>query len=181
MRTKKLVAAGLLIALGVILPQAFHVFGENAGKAFLPMHIPVITAGILLGPNYGIVIGIIVPVMSFMLTGMPMVPMLYFMLFELMAYGLTAGILARRCHVFVTLFLSMLSGRIVYGLSLVVGVNLFGIRAPFANTGAFVGGLVTGIPGIMIQFIIIPVLIYSLRKGGLTFDGTTETSCDNIT
>ena len=53
MRTKKMVYGGLLTAVGLVLPQAFHVFGQGAGMAFLPMHLPVMIAGILLGPCYG--------------------------------------------------------------------------------------------------------------------------------
>jgi len=30
-KTNKLVYSGLLIALGVLIPQAFHGFGENVG------------------------------------------------------------------------------------------------------------------------------------------------------
>ena len=58
---KKLVYGGVLIALGVLIPQAFHGFGENAGNDFLPMHIPVFIAGLLLGPVYGGTIGALVP------------------------------------------------------------------------------------------------------------------------
>ena len=80
MRTKKMIYGGLLTAVGLVLPQAFHVFGQGVGMAFLPMHLPVMIAGILLGPCYGGLIGLIVPLVSSMLTGMPPVPKLYFML-----------------------------------------------------------------------------------------------------
>ena len=52
MRTKKMIYGGLLTAVGLVLPQAFHVFGQGVGMAFLPMHLPVMIAGILLGPCY---------------------------------------------------------------------------------------------------------------------------------
>ena len=39
--TKKIVSCALCIALGVLLPMAFHVI-PNAGSIFLPMHIPVL-------------------------------------------------------------------------------------------------------------------------------------------
>lgn len=96
MRTKKMVYGGLLTAVGLVLPQAFHVFGQGAGMAFLPMHLPVMIAGILLGPCYGGLIGLIVPLVSSMLTGMPPVPKLYFMLVELVAYGIFTGIFIRK-------------------------------------------------------------------------------------
>ena len=73
---KKIVYGGLLIAIGVILPQLFHIFGQSAGQTFLPMHIPVILAGMLIGPVWGLGVAVIVPILSSLITGMPPVPML---------------------------------------------------------------------------------------------------------
>ena len=78
-RVLKLAYGGLLVALGILLPQAFHIFGQNAGMIFLPIQIPVLFAGMLLGPYYGGLIGILVPLFSSVLTGMPPVPKVYFM------------------------------------------------------------------------------------------------------
>ena len=38
---KKMTITGCCIALGIILPMAFHMI-PNAGSIFLPMHIPVL-------------------------------------------------------------------------------------------------------------------------------------------
>ena len=57
-RVLKLAYGGLLVALGILLPQAFHIFGQNAGMIFLPIQIPVLFAGMLLGPYYGGLIGV---------------------------------------------------------------------------------------------------------------------------
>ena len=46
--TKKLVSCALCIAIGVLLPMAFHVI-PNAGSIFLPMHIPVLICGLFCG------------------------------------------------------------------------------------------------------------------------------------
>lgn len=166
----KMVYGGVLIALGILLPQAFHVFGQEAGKMFLPMHLPVFMAGFLLGPLYGGIIGAVVPVLSSVLTGMPPVPMVYFMLVELITYGIVSGLVMKKTNVYVSLLTAMAAGRIIYGISLVVGVNLFHIHAPFANQAAFIGGIVTGIPGIVLQIVALPVLYGALRRGGLTFE-----------
>lgn len=93
---KKIVYGGLLIAIGVILPQLFHIFGQSAGQTFLPMHIPVILASMLIGPVWGLGVAVIVPILSSLITGMPPVPMLYFMLFELAAYAVVSGLLAEK-------------------------------------------------------------------------------------
>ena len=93
---KKIVYGGLLIAIGVILPQLFHIFGQSAGQTFLPMHIPVILAGMLIGPVWGLGVAVIVPILSSLITGMPPVPMLYFMLFELAAYAVVPVCLRKK-------------------------------------------------------------------------------------
>lgn len=166
MRTKKIVYGGLLTAVGLVLPQAFHLFGEGAGMAFLPMHLPVMIAGILLGPCYGGLLGLIIPFVSSILTGMPPVPKLYFMLVELAAYGVFTGIFIRKMNVYLTLLCSMISGRILYGISLIIGVRLLGFQFPFANSGAFLAGIVSGIPGMILQMVVIPLFYFTLKRGG---------------
>ena len=48
-KTKQIVLTGLFIALGLVLPMAFHSI-PNAGNIFLPMHIPVLLCGLVCGP-----------------------------------------------------------------------------------------------------------------------------------
>ena len=51
-QVKKLVMAAMCVALGIVLPMAFHTI-QNAGSIFLPMHIPVLICGLLLyGESY---------------------------------------------------------------------------------------------------------------------------------
>lgn len=170
MKTRKLVYGGALIALGILIPQAFHGFGENAGMVFLPMHLPIFIGGFLLGPVYGGVMGVVVPALSFVLTGMPAAPKLYFMFFELLGYGVLSGIFIRKCNIYLALIGAMLGGRILYAGTLIVGANLLNIHAPFMSMSAFTAGIVTGIPGIFIQIVLVPALILGLKKGGYTFD-----------
>ena len=166
----KLVFGGLLVALGILLPQAFHIFGTSGGGMFLPIHIPVLMAGMILGPYYGGAIGLLVPILSFLLTGMPPVPKVYFMLVELITYGIVVGVMIRRSNVYISLLVAMISGRILYGCALILGVKLLHFTAPFANLAAFISGIVTGIPGILLQFLILPILYKALRKGGVAFE-----------
>ena len=157
-RVLKLAYGGLLVALGILLPQAFHIFGQNAGMIFLPIQIPVLFAGMLLGPYYG---GLI---------GMPPVPKVYFMFVELMAYGIAAGWMIKKTNVYASLLTAMILGRAAYGISLVVGAQLLHIQAPFLNRAAFLSGIVSGVPGMLIQIVILPVLYLTLKRGGLTFE-----------
>ncbi|MGO5052535.1 ECF transporter S component [Lachnospiraceae bacterium LCP25S3_G4] len=163
----KVVYSGVLIALGILLPQAFHMFGQNAGMTFLPIHIPILLAGLLLGPYYGLVVGIIVPILSSILTGMPPVPKLYFMVIELAVYGVAIGFLMKRFPIYISLIGAMLAGRCCYGLALIGGITLLHIQAPFANQTAFWSGILSGIPGIGIQLIAIPAIYFGLKRAGL--------------
>lgn len=169
-KSLKVAYSGLLIAFGILLPQAFHVFGQSAGMTFLPIQIPILLAGLVLGPLYGGIVGIMVPVLSCILTGMPPVPKVYFMLFELSMYGIVTGLLIRKMNVYISLLGAMLAGRILYGLALAGGVYVLGIHAPFMNAAAFWGGIISGIPGMFIQIMVLPILYMVLKRGGFTFE-----------
>ena len=94
-KTRNLVITALMIAAGVILPMAFHGV-PNAGKVFLPMHIPVLLCGMVTGPVFGLAAGIITPIVSSLATGMPAAAMLPQMICELGVYGLMTGLLSRK-------------------------------------------------------------------------------------
>lgn len=192
---RKLTYGGLLLAIAVVLPQVFHLTGGPAsGAVFLPMHIPVLIAGLLLGPFYGLAIGAIAPACSFLITQMPTAARLPFMIIELAIYGLVSGILhhtlglcrfrfsrrprqenaekttlsdaERLTGIYISLILAMAAGRIAYALSLIIMGRLFGIEN--ANPAAVIAAVTTGIIGIVIQLIVIPPIIFALQKGGLT-------------
>lgn len=173
MKTKKLTYSGLLLAVGILLPQAFHITGiPQSGAVFLPMHIPVLLAGFLLGPVYGAFIGMILPVISFLLTNMPVLARLPFMMGELLAYGLLSGLLyqtfqfcQKKFGIYTSLLTAMLGGRVVYAIMLLIATYLLNI--PCGGIMAAVTAAVTGIYGIIIQLILIPAVVYALKKGGL--------------
>lgn len=165
-KTARICVGGLLLALGVLLPQCFHMLGGPAtGGTFLPMHIPVFIGGILLGDFYGLAIGLATPVLSFLLTGMPPFARLPFMVVELAVYGWVCGLLSSRrfsMPVYVALVGAQIAGRVAYGIALCVGLWAFGmnISPAAAMTGAFVAGL----PGIAVQLIAIPSLVLFIKK-----------------
>ncbi len=162
--TKELVLSGLLLASGIILPMIFHMFGMT-GPIVLPMHIPVLLGGCLLSPIMALLLGIITPIISGLLTGMPvMFPMAVIMAIELGIYGLSASLSTRNLKLssIPSLIISMIAGRIAAGLTVAALVQLFGIKM---NPIAYVtGAIVTGIPGIVIQLIFIPTLVYAIKR-----------------
>ncbi|MDE5897276.1 MAG: ECF transporter S component, partial [Clostridia bacterium] len=85
-RTKKLVFAAMMISVGILLPLAFHAV-PNGGAVFAPMHLPVLLAGFLCGPAYGLIVGAVCPLLSFIFTGIPTAAYLPNMMAELLCYG----------------------------------------------------------------------------------------------
>jgi len=169
-KTRKMVFTGLCIALGVVLPLAFHTI-PNAGSIFLPMHIPVLLCGLLCGPLYGLICGAAAPLLSSLITGMPPMAILPGMLCELAVYGLITGVLIgvipaknRLVSIYCALIGAMLAGRIVSGL-----LNALIFRAgKYSLQMWLTAGFVTAVPGIVIQLIAIPVIVTALGKAGLS-------------
>lgn len=160
----------MFIALGVVLPQAFHAI-PNAGSVFLPMHIPVLMSGYLVGPFFGLICGIATPLLSHLIFGMPPAPVLPGMLCELAVYGLMTGLLSRLIKMdnsivkaYTVLILSMLCGRVAYGI-----LNALVFKAGQYSMAAWTSAaFVTALPGIAIQLVLIPILVTRLQKAGLS-------------
>ena len=92
-RVKNLVMAALFTAIGVVLPQAFHMI-PNAGSIILPMHIPVLICGMTVGGFYGAIAGALTVSLSILINGMPpLFPTGVCMIVELAVYGLVSGCL----------------------------------------------------------------------------------------
>lgn len=163
---KYLILTAMFIAVGVILPQAFHLFG-GTGPVFLPMHIPVLLCGFIVGWKYGLICGIIVPLLSSLFTGMPvMFPVGIGMIFELATYGLLCGLLYKSLNknIYVSLIGAMLGGRVVSGI---VNAIVMGVASkPYGLSIFLTNAFVKAVPGIIIQIVLIPLLIIALEKAG---------------
>ncbi len=162
--TQKLTFSALFIALGLLLPIAFHMIG--AGPVFLPMHIPILLAGFLAGPGVGMITGLITPVLSSVLTGMPpLMPIAVLMTVELAVYGALAGVLYNglRWSLVSSLIGSMLGGRIIYGVLRAYVVPLFGIEGipMFVWITSTLG---TSWPGIIIQLVVVPLVVAAAER-----------------
>ena len=166
--TKKMAVGGLLIAVGILLPQVFHLAGGSAmGTLFLPMHLPVLLGGFLLGPLFGGTVGLLTPLVSCLLTGMPAAAVLPTMAVELLVYGLAGGAFYKQCRLpaLVSLVLAQAAGRLVKALLLFVMAGVFGVKAPPALS-VFTAAL-EGLPGLAVQWAVIPLLLTALRKSHL--------------
>lgn len=176
--TYRLVLAGLLVGVGLLLPfVTAHAFGL-AGTVFLPMHLPVFLLGLLCGPAYGAAGGLLIPVLSCLLTGMPpLFPMLPIMAAELLVFGLVSGLLYQKARlpVYPSLLLAMLCGWSAYAL--VFQVLLLAGRGELKALSVS-AALLQGIPGIAIQLVLIPPIVsaVSRRAGRSARPGPAELS-----
>ena len=160
---KQISLSGLFISLGIIIPFLFHQFGL-AGRIFSPMHFPVFFAGILIGPLSGAIVGFLSPILSFFLTGMPPPYAVPLMALELPVYGLTIGLFVRylKIPLIVNLLVSMIAGRIAFALGIFI-IGSF-VKLPVSFVSFLEASFITGLPGIIIQLIIIPPLAIRLKK-----------------
>lgn len=161
--TRHLAYCALFIAAGIILPLFFH-FVSLTGQIFLPMHIPVLLGGLLLGKKDGFAVGLVTPLLSALLTGMPPLSVLPLMAVELALYGFFSGLLFKDAKLScrTSLFGAMLLGRVGEAVILFAFGSLLGIQlAPFAY---LLGTVSKGLIGIVIQLLLIPVLVRPLKK-----------------
>ena len=167
-KTKKLVLTALFISIGIVLPQMLAPV-PSVRAMLSPMHIPALLCGLIAGPSAGLVTGLVVPLLSHLIFGMPMAGMLPGMVIELGTYGLAAGLAMKMKkisflpRVYVSLILAMLAGRITAGL-----VNAFVIQVgKYSRQTWIVSYFIGTAPAMVIQIIVIPLLVMALVKAHL--------------
>ena len=169
----KTIATLLAIIGAVALPQIFHGLGavsdlgSSLGETFLPMHLAIFLVGFFAGPWAGLSAGIVSPTISFMLTSllgspMPTLVMLPFMIIELAIYGLTTGLLAKiKMPTIAKLLIAQIAGRAIRAVAIVIGV--FAFSSPM-NVAVIWNSILTGLPGLILQWILIPLLVFYVEK-----------------
>jgi len=170
---KNLTSAAICLALCLVLP-IFTGQIPQIGMALAPMHIPVLLCGFVAGPAYAMIVGLVAPLLRMMTFGIPMPFMAITMCFELAAYGLLTGLFYRAfpkklLFVYVSLILSMLLGRIVWGLATLQMVQLAFLPLPmgwqqFGWDEFFAAAFISAVPGIILHIILIPILVLALQK-----------------
>ena len=165
---KKLTLASVCIALCVVLPIAFHSIPDG-GSIFLPMHIPVLICGMLCGWPYGLVCGLMGPLLSSAITGMPPAAMLPAMMVECGTYGAVSGLVLKFVRtgktyvdLYTALVIAMIAGRVISGIAKAL------IFSPGMALSAWVAAsFVTALPGIVIQLVFLPGVVATLMKAKL--------------
>ena len=147
---------GTTLLSGIALPRIFHVLvGSSAGATFLPMHIAVLIASLTFGIFSGSIVATASILFSYLLTGMPTLARLPYMLIELLIYTVLLGGFSKKFNNHISLISTIIVGRIIYSVVLFVSTNLIGLNGYGISV---IESIKTGIPGIIIQILFVPII-----------------------
>jgi hypothetical protein len=180
---RAIVTVGAIVGV-VVIPQFFHLFGSAIGvgsllgRVFLPMYFPIIIVGLIGGSTAGIIAGLFGPVISFLISGMPIISKLPAMVFELVLLGFIAGLLnsvkgslAKKLAMLqITGLISLFAIEILSEVVLETGSSFSSVFSAIGST------VLTGLPGILLQWVLIPVIVSYIRGIGAC---TNESKDDN--
>ncbi len=160
--TYNLTLSGICLAISIVMPYVFHFAGQQSGTMFLPLFWGVALAGLLLPTTNAIMVAILAPILSHILSGMPPVPMLYFMIIELCVYAFSLSKITTKLIIPIRVAASLALSRSVYIICLLIAAQFFSI--PFAAPTILVGNIAISVVGILIQIIILPILYNLYQK-----------------
>ena len=155
LNVKKLVLSGLFLALALVLPF-FTGQIPQIGGMLCPMHLPVILCGFVCGGGWGAAVGFVAPLLRYLLFQMPPIyPTGLAMAFEMRLSG-------HKWRIYPALISAMVLGRVVWGIARLI---LAGLSAQRFTMAAFISGaLLTAIPGILLQLVLVPLLVTALER-----------------
>jgi niacin transporter len=154
---KELIFTATFVVLAVCAPVVVHYFGGvGAGRVFLPMHFFVLVAGLLLGWRSGLIVGAFSPLISFLISGMPTINILPFIIVELSVYGLASGLLRQKYNLWISLSGAIIIGRLTSFAAIFLFSNMNAVNYIFQATS-------DGWRGIVLQLIFVPVIVKYLK------------------
>ncbi len=154
------VYVSLFVALAVSIPWACHMIHPSAGPTVLPLFFFVLLSGAFLGWRAGVMVGLLTPLISYCLSGMPVVQIIPSIMSQTVVYGLAAGLLYRqlRCGLVISLVGANIAGRLAAFLLMAQLADL-----EYATHLAW-STLQTGWPGILLQLLFLPPIVIFLEK-----------------
>ena len=169
-KTRSITLTGLMIAIGIVIVTVLKNFGgQPVLKLFSPMHFPVLIAGLAIGPLEGMVCGVLTPLLSYLINGLPPAgPMA--MMAELGVYGLVTGLVMKGLgkvkgikKIYIALITAMILGRIAGGL-----VTGFILNAGDYSVSMWISAYFIGTaPAIAADLILVPLIVSGFQKAGL--------------
>ena len=162
-KAKYIVGTLIFSGLGIAIPRIFHLLiGSSAGVTFLPMHLMVLIAALTFGITSASIVAGSSVIFSYLLTGMPAIQRMPYMLIELVIYGICLGLFNKKFNSYVSLIATMIIGRVLYAGVLFASVNLLGFNGYGISV---IQSVISGIPGIIIQLLCVPFLAVVIKKG----------------
>ena len=145
----------LLCAASFLLPATAHLLGLPV-RLLLPMHWPVLLAGLAYGWRGGGLVGVLAPVLSFAMSGMPLPVVLPAMTLELATYGAVAGLLRQglRWNPLLATAGAIAAGRAVF-LATAAATGVAGAAGLAAYLRA---ALLPGLAAALAQVLLLPLL-----------------------
>jgi hypothetical protein len=143
-----------LVGAAVILPLIAHLSGAPV-RYLLPMHWPVILAGLVYGWRSGALTGFLAPIISYSISGFPFPGILPSMTLELLTYGLVAGFLRERITLnpWLSVAIALVAGRAVF-----IGFVLLGNVVTSNHLEYFQAALLPGLTACVGQIALLPLL-----------------------
>ena len=165
---KSLISVGV-VALAVLLPQLVHLIaGASGGVQWLPMYLPVLLGGCLLGWKWGLGVGVLSPLVSFAITShtgnaMPAASRLPYMMAELAVFAAVSGLFSKKIAengwmAFPAVLLAQVSGRAVF---LALAAIFQGVSA--LSAAAVWSQIRAGLLGMVLQAVLVPFIVMGLR------------------
>lgn len=162
-KAKYVIGTILLSGIGIALPRIFHVLaGSSAGSTFLPMHIAVLIAALVFGTTSGCIVAGSSVIFSYLLTGMPTLARMPYMLIELLIYAILLSVCNKKFNSYVSLIATIILGRVLYSGVLAIAIHVIGLPTYGISV---IESIKAGLPGILIQIICIPFLAKAIQKG----------------
>lgn len=161
-KAKYIIGTILLSGIGIALPRIFHILaGTSAGATFLPMHIAVLIAALTFGITSASIVAGSSVIFSYLLTGMPSLTRLPYMLIELVIYAILLRVFNKKFNYYVSLIATMILGRVLYVGVLFVAINILGLQTYGISV---MQSIQTGLPGLAIQLICIPFIAKMMNE-----------------
>ena len=156
-----LVLAGLFMALALVFPLLFHAVG--LGSAFLPMFFPIMAAGFLVALPAALVVGVMSPLVSAFLTGMPpfFPPLAFIMMAEGLVLTLVPALLYRQLKInaWISAIIAMLLDRLV----MLAAILLLSRMLDLPEGVLTMASLLKGLPGTILIPLVIPSLVKKME------------------
>lgn len=166
---KTVVSVGIIV-LAVVLPQIVHLAtGQPGGAKWLPMYLPVLLGGLLLGTRWALPVGLLSPLVSYLVTSalgspMPAAERLPFMMVELAVFAAVSGLFSEKAAKNALWAVPAVIAAQIAGRAVFLGLVAVFRRYVSFNTAMIWSQIKAGYPGMLAQIVLVPLIVWLLVK-----------------